>query len=187
MGAPNRFRSGWAAWEATAGYIAIQYSPDVTVSFIAEPVGASDDINWTGRLEWAGKAEKVQTDTLPAAMNDLWATIDFHHLIFKTRSAALKKPAGFQPDEWLDERTTQAIDRLLTVVQRVFADDWALAIFYHPTEDAGRRYEVRLLAGHEQPIWRGARGATMRDALHALYRASFDAIAAHIQRNQADT
>lgn len=185
MGAPNRHRSGWAAWEATAGYIGIQYSPDVTVSFIAEPDG--EGIRWTGRLEWAGKVEKVQASTLPEAMNDLWAVVDFHHLIFKTRGAALKKPAGFQPDEWLDERTAQAVERLLTVVQRVFVDDWALTIFYHPTEDAGRRYEVRLLAGHDQPIWRGARGATMRDALHALYRASFDAIAAHIQRNKADT
>lgn len=183
----ERPKFGWAAWEATAGYIAIQYSPDVSLTLQVTPDFPGNRLSWAATIEWAGKRERV-TDRahIADALRDLWYEVNRHHVIFKTVDAALKRPEDYADTAWFDARTTESIDRLTTVISAVFESDWTIVIIYHPSQNPTSRFQMRLIVNGEPQIRRGGRGASLRDVSRGLYLSISDVIADAVRRRKRD-
>ncbi len=165
---PNRPKTGLAAWEATVGYIAAEYSPDALLTMRAYP--DDEENKWAALLEWGVNREGVDDmDTLPAALRDLWRVVNEGHVIFKTSADAIRKPAGYGEFDWVDADTQDALDRLLWVVRVVFKADWSIIILYQPTDNPSVRVQIRMIA-RDDSVHISGRGATVKDAATQLYR-----------------
>lgn len=164
---PQRPRSGWAAWSATVGYIAQQYSPDATLKIEIYPM--EHIIGWKASLTW-GEHEVMVEDrhSLAMVLSALWQRVETLYHIFETPEDAIRKPAGFDDDNWLDERTYEVFSRLVNVTDTVFRGNWKVVVLYRPIEDPERRVQTRLIAD-DVKVNRGGFGPTLRDASRDLY------------------
>jgi hypothetical protein len=163
-----RPRFGWQAWEATAGYIANQYSPDATLKIEIYPIG--EIVGWAASFSWGEHQEGVQDRiSFGDALTTLWHEVEAHHVLqFKTLEAASRRPLNYADDQWLDDPTMEVFSRLVGVTEVAFKGDWHIIIVYQPVESADGRVQARLLA-QQGNIQIGGRGATLRDACRATF------------------
>lgn len=88
---PIRPATGWSAWEATIGYIAMQYSPDAVLQLVAEGLPEADRPIWRASLTWGNhQVDVVDQISMIAALSALWEEVDRQHRIFKNAEAATK-------------------------------------------------------------------------------------------------
>jgi|GEM_PF-1152928 len=122
---PRRPETGLLAWQATIGYINLQYNLDARLELMVQPKEA--DQNWSAAAEW-GQNHEESTDepTIGAALRELWNEISRKHIIFASREAVARKPAGYADDEWLDKETSLLLSRLLDAARLVYKTEWRL-------------------------------------------------------------
>jgi hypothetical protein len=165
---PRRPEYGLTAWLLTIGYISEEHSPDAMLTLRVQPA-ADEALVWAVRLTWGEYAE--ETDALPSladALRLLWRQVSKMHHLFKTFDAAVRQPANYDADRWIDPVTQAALDRLLSLTRTAFAEDWLLLIIYQPTDNPQLRVQARLLAKNNT-IHLGGRGASIADACRDLY------------------
>ncbi len=165
---PKRPQTGWMAWTATLGYISRAHSPDALLQFqvLAQ---ANGQLIWDASISWEKKHESVHAcDSLAEAFSELWQTVSQSHDIFQSPEDAIRQPAYYADDEWLDERTQTLLNRLIALCTTAFADDWSLMGVYQPVADTQKRVQMRLMVEQYQ-IHVGGRGATLQEACRQLY------------------
>lgn len=164
---PKRPPTGWMAWEATLGYISTQYSPDAMLKLQVYPDGSST--HWCASVSWGQNEEQVQqVPSLAAALGDLWREVERHHMIFTDLQDAVKMPANYPEDRWVEPRALDTIQRLIQVNAAIFKQDWQLIVVYQPNERPETRVQARLLAANNS-VHIGGRGGSLYDACHGLY------------------
>jgi hypothetical protein len=165
--APKRPKWGWLAWEATVGYISLHHSPDATLKLEVYP--GEHVVNWGAALTWGGNSEEVRDQlSLGEALSNLWSQVEKHQDLFHSFDAAVRRPANYADDDWLDEPTHEALSRLVHVTDTVFHGDWQIVVLYRPVSEPEKRLQARLIAEHIE-VNRGGNGATLRDACRDLY------------------
>jgi hypothetical protein len=165
--APKRPPFGFQAWQATIGYIQSEYSPDASLAFRAYPVDGV--IGWGATASWA--QENISVRDMPSigiAMGELWHEIESRYHLIKSPEAFVRRPVDYGDDQWLDAATQAILDRLMQVTWYVFQNDWAFAVYYHPTETPDARLQTLLMAKGGAVRIKG-RGATLEDACRALF------------------
>ncbi len=179
---PQRPANGLLAWEATIGYLRLQYGLDARLTLQA--IADAGFVTWSAYAVWGQNTEQVTSkSSLPSALRDLWAEVDRKHVIFESREAMLRRPANYKDDEWLDRSTQILFDQMLDLFHIAFANTWSLMIIYEPVEIAGVRFQARLGADKGGISLLG-QGATLQAACRDLLRVTAQT---HIQRrtNQA--
>ncbi len=165
---PKRPENGLLAWQATIGYISAQYSLDAMLTLQAYPI--KKQVGWSAQASWGQNVEVVEDrDNLPAALRELWQKVAQNHVIFETKEAALKRPANYDEDEWLDDDTRLVLERLVQVTRSVYALDWLLVMVYQPVENPTMRFQARLLA-HSNTVTVAGLGPNLITACRDLYR-----------------
>ncbi|MBZ0292162.1 MAG: hypothetical protein K8L99_06290 [Anaerolineae bacterium] len=165
---PDRPPYGFLAWQATIGYIASEYSPDALLTVAVAP--RAEVILWQAIASWGQFAESVSDKpSLAAALAGLWREVDRHHNLIHTMEASAKRPVKYADNQWLDDDTQKALDRILSSMSIVFGSDWRLTIIYQPIQNPDMRVQVRLVAQNDK-VKAGGRGATLMDACRSLYR-----------------
>lgn len=173
---PQRPANGLLAWEATIGYLRLQYRLDARLTLQA---AESKGVQWSAYAVWGQNTEQVTGKvTLPMALRDLWAEIDRKHVIFESREAMLRRPANYKNDEWIDGATQIVLDQLLDLFHIAFASTWLLTIIYEPVEMADVRFQARLGVEKDGLNLLG-QGATLQTACRDLLRVTAQT---HIQR-----
>ncbi|QPC81612.1 hypothetical protein G4Y79_18230 [Phototrophicus methaneseepsis] len=179
--ASERPRYGWDAWLAIIGYLAEAHSPDALLRLALTSEG-DGTIKWSATVQWGNQTEVVHNSpSLSEAMISLWRTVEANHRLFNTPQDRLHSPASYAADIWLDERSFNALDSLVTISQRLYQDDWHLVFVYQPSELSYMRVQARLLAC-QYTIYKGGRGATLREACQSLYHNAMDLFTAHFKR-----
>lgn len=174
---PQRPANGLLAWEATIGYLRLQYRLDAILTIRAISEGSV--VRWNAYAVWGQNAEQV-TDkpTMIAALRDLWTVIDRKHVIFESREAMIRRPANYKDDEWLDKTTQTIFNQMLDLLSIAFLGAWELSIIYEPVEIADMRFQVRLSADQTSVDLLG-QGATLEAACRDLLRVTAQS---HVKR-----
>jgi hypothetical protein len=176
--AAQRPPNGFAAWQATLGYIRKHHSPDALLKLHMVPTEAG--ARWSASVSWGGAGEQVERmPTFAAALQALWREVDNHHEVFLSAAEAFRQPGGYQEHDWLDLPTQDILHRLMWTTRGVFLLDWALVIVYQPIADPLMRVQMRLLA-QENTVQVGGRGSTLLDAARDLYRHAAPVYLRHI-------
>ena len=169
---PNRPRYGWTAWEATAGYMSANLSPDVMLKLWAYPNPEEESVLWSASITWAQEHEKVDDFASPhSALAQLWRVVDQAHSIFGMTEDAVKRPAHYKDADWFDSWTAEILQRLVRVTHAVFKHDWTLVFVYRPIETMDARIQARLIADGNQ-VQIGGRGSSLGDGCRQLYHNS---------------
>ncbi len=173
----QRPANGLLAWEATIGYLRLQYRLDARLTLQA--VADANLVTWSAYAVWGQNTEQVTGKTsLPSALRDLWSEVDRKHVIFESREAMLRRPANYKDDEWLDRTTQILFDQMLDLFHIAFANTWTLMIIYEPVEIADVRFQARLGADGGELSLLG-QGATLQAACRDVLRVTAQT---HIQR-----
>lgn len=179
---PQRPANGLLAWEATIGYLRLQYRLDARLTLQA--VASSNLVMWSAYAVWGPNSEQVTGKlTVQTALRDLWAQIDHKHVIFESREAMLRRPANYKDDEWLDSATNAIFNQLLDLFQMAYSNSWTMTIIYEPVEIADVRFQVRLSAANDTLNLLG-QGATLRESCRDLLRVTAQT---HIRRRARHT
>lgn len=179
---PQRPANGLLAWEATIGYLRLQYRLDASLTLRALAMG--DMITWNAYAVWGQNTEQV-TDkpSMTAALRDLWSVVDRKHVIFESREAMLRRPANYGDDEWLDAVTRKVFNQMIELFQIACAPAWTLTLIYEPVEMADVRFQARLITERDSLNMLG-QGATLQAACRDLLRVTAQM---HIQRRKRQT
>lgn len=174
---PQRPANGLLAWEATIGYLRLQYRLDARLTLQAAM--DSGFMAWSAYAVWGQNTEHVTgKPTLASALRDLWAQVDRNHVIFESREAMIRRPSNYGDHEWLDQTTQIVFDQLLGLLQIALGNTWKLTIIYEPVEVADVRFHMRVNTGDDGTSLMG-QGATMQAACRDLLRVTAQA---HILR-----
>ncbi|MBI1278096.1 MAG: hypothetical protein GC179_08210 [Anaerolineaceae bacterium] len=174
---PQRPANGLLAWEATIGYLRLQYRLDARLTLQA--AADAGVVTWSAYAVWGQNAEQVTSKaSLASTLRDLWAEIDHKHVIFESREAMLRRPANYKDDEWLDRSTQLLFDQMLDVFHIAFSNAWTLTIIYEPVEMADLRFQARVGAEKGELSLLG-QGATLQAACRDVLRVTAQT---HIQR-----
>lgn len=175
-----RPRYGWDAWLLIIGHLAQHHCPDAMLRLSLTSEGAGV-LLWTATVQWGNQNESVQDGrSFGTMLEELWRTVETHHRI-ATTSQDIHPPIRYAPDSWLDVRSSGALESLVNVSQRLYENDWHLVFVYQPSELSYMRVQARLLA-RQYTIYKGGRGATLREACQSLYHNAMDLFTAHFQR-----
>jgi len=165
---PQRPANGLLAWEATIGYLRVQYRLDARLTLQA--AADANLVMWSAYAVWGQNTEHITGKlSMQAALRDLWLQVDHKHVIFESREAMLRRPANYKDDEWLDSATQMIFSQMLELFQVVFLNAWALTIIYEPVEIADVRFQARLNATKDGHNLLG-QGATLQEACRDLLR-----------------
>ncbi len=179
---PQRPANGLLAWEATIGYLRLQYRLDARLTLQA--MADAGLVTWSAYAVWGQNTEQVTSkSSLPSALRDLWSEVDRKHVIFESREAMLRRPANYKDDEWLDRSTQILFDQMIDLFHIAFANTWTLMIIYEPVEIADVRFQARLGADNGGLSLLG-QGATLQAACRDLLRVTAQT---HIQRRARQT
>lgn len=183
---PARPSNGLLAWQATMGYLSIQYNLDSSLCIEVRP-GDLGAVLWSASAVWGQNKQQVsRRPTLPAALRDLWREIDRNHVIFESREALLRRPVNYSDNEWLDQDTQSLLDRTLEIASSVYGSDWHLTLTYQPVELPAVRFTANLNARRDT-VTSSGQGAGMRQALHDLFRNAAPDFVARAVRNADST
>ncbi len=179
---PQRPANGLLAWEATIGYLRLQYRLDASLTLRA--VAAGSVISWNAYAVWGQNTELV-TDkpSMTTALRDLWSVVDRKHVIFESREAMLRRPSNYSDDEWLDAATRNVFNQMIELFQVACAPAWTLTLIYEPVEIADVRFQARLMTERDSLNMLG-QGATLQAACRDLLRVTAQM---HIQRRKRQT
>ncbi|MCC6612609.1 MAG: hypothetical protein IT320_03965 [Anaerolineae bacterium] len=165
---PKRPENGLLAWQATVGFISMIYSPDATLTVKVQPEG--DKRVWQASIEFGGRQEQVLARaSLAEALRDLWLQLEANFTVFPNPADAVRRPANFADDKWLDADTARTLDALIDLTQTVFAQDWRMMIVYQAVDTPSQRVKMRLFA-HNNAVAIGGQGPSLREACRNLYR-----------------
>lgn len=166
---PRRLPNGLLAWQATLGYISAQHSPDSLLEVHVYPT-REEETRWSANVSWGKKQEAVQDQlTLGEALNQLWQKVERNHYIFISEEDTVRRPSGYEPDEWIDGHTLDMLTRMIETTEVAFPQDWRIIMTYQPVDMPEMRVQMRLLAkGNSITI--GGRGPALLDAARELYR-----------------
>jgi len=174
---PQRPANGLLAWEATIGYLRLQYRLDARLTLQA--VANAGLVTWSAYAVWGQNTEQVTAKlSLPSALRDLWAEVDRKHVIFESREAMLRRPANYKDDEWLDRSTQILVDQMLDLFNIAFLNAWTLTVIYEAVEMADVRFQARVGAEDGELNLLG-QGATLQAACRDVLRVTAQT---HIQR-----
>jgi hypothetical protein len=174
---PQRPANGLLAWEATIGYLCLQYRLDARLTLQA--AATANLVTWSAYAVWGQNTEQVIGKlSMQAALRDLWSQVDHKHVIFESREAMLRRPSNYKDDEWLDSSTQTIFSQMIDLFQLAFLNAWTLTIIYEPVEIADVRFQVRLSTTNDSLNLLG-QGATLREACRDLLRVTAQN---HIQR-----
>ncbi|MCA9886032.1 MAG: hypothetical protein KC708_23820 [Anaerolineae bacterium] len=177
----ERPRFGWDAWLGVVGYIAEQHSPDALLR-VSLSADAARSLKWNASVRWGPYRETVKNQpALGSALSELWHEVEDNHRIFWSHQDSVRRPIPYRADSWLDDRSAAALQSLINIGHRLFADDWQIVIVYQPSELSYARVQTRILAA-DYAVYRGGRGATLRESCQTLYHNAIDLFTAHIQR-----
>ena len=170
-----RPENGFAAWQATLGYINRQFCPDARLVLSIYPV--SHQIRYAARVMWGQVVEEVNhKSSVPDAMASLWSLVDQHHAIFASSYEAIRSPAGYDLMEWFDLNTQDVLHRLIWTAHTVFGSDWKMVLFYRTFGNPPQRVQMRLQA-RESQVRVGGRGPTVIDAARNLFHNAAESFA----------
>jgi hypothetical protein len=174
---PKRPANGLLAWEATIGYLRLQYGLEARLTLQA--VTDTNVTVWSAYAVWGQNTEQV-TDkpTIVDALRDLWSLVDRKHVIFESREAMLRRPVNYDESEWFDRPTQTVFDQMIELVHIAFSGAWTLTIIYEPVEIADVRFQTRLIAEPNNLNLIG-QGGTLAEACRDLLRVIAQV---HIQR-----
>jgi hypothetical protein len=165
---PQRPANGLLAWQATVGYISAEYNTDTTLTLKATP--GDEATKWHAAISWGDiQAQVADADTLPIALRDLWLELDKTTTVFKTPQDAVRQPALYQEQQWIDGDTARALESLIEVTGGVFQHDWLLMVIYRAVESPAQRVKMRLIA-KDSSVQIGGQGPSLREACRDLYR-----------------
>ncbi len=174
---PQRPANGLLAWEATIGYLRLQYRLDARLTL--QVVADTQLVTWSAYAIWGQNTEQVTGKTsLAEVLRDLWAQVDQRHVIFESREAMLRRPANYKDDEWLDRGTQIIFDQMLDLFHVAFTSTWTLIVIYEPVEIADVRFQARFSADNGELKLLG-QGGTLQAACRDLLRVTAQT---HIQR-----
>lgn len=174
---PKRPANGLLAWEATIGYLRLQYGLEARLTLQA--VTTANVTSWSAYSVWGQNTEQVTNKgTIAEALRDLWAQVDKRHVIFESREAMLRRPVNYSDDEWFDAATEAVFKQMIGLLHIACGDNWTITINYEPNEIADVRFQVQVSAVPNYPNLLG-QGSTLRDACHDLLRVTAQA---HILR-----
>ena len=161
--------TGFAAWQATLGFISLHISPDAALEIQARS-NSAHTVSWTASASWANSRESASdSESISGALSGLWASIERNLPDFIDSLNVERLPVGFADHEWLDAPTQDILHRLVWTTRIVFLSDWSLVIVYRPTENPSTRVHMRLLARSNQ-VHIGARGPGLLETARDLYR-----------------
>jgi hypothetical protein len=179
---PQRPANGLLAWEATIGYLRLQYRLDARLTL--QVAAEANLVQWSGYAVWGQNTEQVTgKPSLPAVLSDLWSEVDRKHVIFESREAMIRRPSNYKDDEWLDRTTQIVFDQLLDLFHIAFSSAWLLTIIYEPVEIADVRFQARLSVENDGLNLLG-QGATLQSACRDLLRVTAQN---HIKRRTRQT
>lgn len=177
---------GFAAWQATIGYIATYHSPDAVLKLRAYP-NQSEGVFWAASVSWGNHQEKVDdAASLPMALTQLWQEVDRYHTIFLYPEHAVKKPEGYTETDWLDVNTQDILHRLIWTTHSALKVDWQIVVVYQPTEVSNMRVQVRLLANGALGCV-GGRGPSLLEAARDIFRNAVPLFVSHANAAQDDS
>ena len=105
---PQRPANGLLAWEATIGYLRLQYRLDARLTLQA--VANANVVTWSAYAVWGQNTEQVTGKlSMQSALRDLWSQVDHKHVIFESREAMLRRPSNYKDNEWLDDATNTVL------------------------------------------------------------------------------
>jgi hypothetical protein len=163
---PRRPETGLLAWQATIGYINVQYNLEARLELMVQPVETW--LAWSALAEWGQNHEEVvEQGAIGDALRELWAVISRKHIIFASREALARKPAGYADDEWLDAETDQLLRRMLDAARLVYKTEWRLKLSYQSSELPNARFQADL---HSPTGVLTGRSGTLREACREIYR-----------------
>jgi len=165
---PQRPANGLLAWEATIGYLRLQYRLDARLTLQA--VANANVVTWSAYAVWGQNTEQVTGKlSMQSALRDLWSQVDHKHVIFESREAMLRRPSNYKDNEWLDDATNTVFSQMLELFHVAFINAWTLTIIYEPVEIADARFQARLSASKDGLNLLG-QGADLQDACRDLLR-----------------
>jgi hypothetical protein len=165
---PQRPANGLLAWEATIGYLRLQYRLDARLTLQA--AADANMVTWSAYAVWGQNSEQVTGKlSMQAALRDLWSLVDHNHVIFASREAMLRRPSNYKDDEWLDSATNTIFTQMLEVFHIAFVSAWTLTVIYEPVEIADVRFQSRLGSTTDGLNLLG-QGATLGEACRDLLR-----------------
>ena len=165
----RRYNTGFAAWQATLGYICANYTPDILLKMQAT-INSEGEIRWTASLTGEPYFELVSNEiSLGGALSHLWDQVSWKHQIFLHEEDATRQPTGYDELDWLDMSTNDVLHRLLWTIKAAFRSDWSLMIVYQPREESTLRIQMRLLADANR-MQVGSRGPSLIAAARQLFR-----------------
>lgn len=168
---PKRPETGWLAWQATVGYMYQEISPDIVLTITAYPL-SPETAGWSASLYWGENVEAIHAaESLGDALRGLWFKVEAHHKIFKTLAAAARRPVNYAENEWLDDATQIALDRLLQVTAAAFITGWRIIITYQPVDNPDMRVQAGLYKD-DGTVQVEGQGPSLRDACQVLYRSA---------------
>ncbi|MAS32995.1 MAG: hypothetical protein CL610_03235 [Anaerolineaceae bacterium] len=168
---PKRPATGWQAWQATVGYIYAEHSSDVALTITAYP-RAQGVVGWSASIMWGSSAESRHNEgSLASALCSLWSKIEASHTLFKSLDAAVRRPANYNDDEWLDIPTASALNRLLGITMMAFITDWRIAMIYQPVDNPDYRVRATLSARRDTVQFE-VHAPSLRDTCQILYRST---------------
>ncbi|MBA3871381.1 MAG: hypothetical protein H0X30_19740 [Anaerolineae bacterium] len=179
---PQRPANGLLAWEATIGYLRLQYHLDARLTLQA--MANANLVTWNAYAVWGQNTEQVSEKlSMEAALRDLWSQVDHKHVIFESREAMLRRPVNYKDNEWLDGATETILRQMLDVFHIAYVYSWTLTVIYEPVEIADVRFQARLSVDKDGLNLLG-QGATLRAACRDLLRVTAQN---HIQRRARQT
>ena len=165
---PKRPENGLLAWQATVGFISMVYSPDATLTIKVRP--EANRHVWESSIAFGGRHEDVTgRANLAEALRDLWLELEGKFEVFPSPNEAVRKPANYADDKWIDTDTARTLDALIDLTASVFTDDWRLMIVYQALDTPSQRVKVRLFA-RDNEVAIGGQGPSLREACRSLYR-----------------
>lgn len=179
----RRPEDGFAAWQATLGYISQHHSPDALLKLKVYPIGERT-VRWMASVSWGQTQETVEAaESLPAALTQLWQQVERFHTVFHDPEEAIRKPEGYAPYEWLDVNTQDILHRLIWTTQTVFNEAWHIVILYQPTEISHTRVQIRLLALNST-VSAGGRGPSLLEAARDVFRKAVPVFVSNVSADQ---
>jgi hypothetical protein len=170
-----RPENGFAAWQATLGYINRNHCPDARMVLKIYPI--SHQIRYGARVLWGPVVEEVWHETsIPDAMATLWSLVDQNYQIFATPHESRRSPTGYNLMEWFDLNTQDVLHRLIWTAHRVFGSNWKIVLFYRTFGSPPQRVQMRLLA-RDNTVIVGGRGPNVIHAARNLFHNAADIFA----------
>jgi hypothetical protein len=165
---PHTYDHGWQAWQAVLGRMSQADSPDARLRIEVSRRADAKTV-WAVEVQWSARVERTSDHpSLGAAFKALSDELTRFHWEFDDSRSGLRR---YDPDDWLDAPTSEALGRLVETVETAFGVGWSLAFSYQPIEMPDQRVQGRLVARAGSVAVAG-RGRTVLAAVRDVLRSA---------------